>query len=84
MKKHYAVVGTSYMAAVEFGPKVTSRTLVQYGASGDPKSPHFFDQAKLLSERKLRPTLYSWDEIRSVAKRTYHPGEESESVAAKP
>jgi len=84
MKKHYAVVGTSYMAAIEFGPKVTSRTLVQYGASGDPKSPHFFDQAKLLSERKLRPSLYSWDEIRSVAKRTYHPGDEPESVAAKP
>ncbi|MGD9646583.1 MAG: penicillin acylase family protein [Pirellulales bacterium] len=84
MKKHYAVVGTSYIAAIEFGPKVNSRTLVQYGASGDPKSPHFFDQAKLLSERKLRPPLYNWDEIRSVAKRAYHPGEEPEAVAAKP
>ena len=84
MKKRYAVVGSSYMGAIEFGPQVTSRTLVQFGASDDPKSPHFFDQAKLLSERKLRPTLYNWDEIRSVAKRAYHPGEEPDAVAAKP
>ncbi|MBX7166788.1 MAG: penicillin acylase family protein [Pirellulales bacterium] len=76
MKKHYAVVGTSYISAVEFAPKVKSQTLVQYGVSSDPKSPHFFDQAKLLSERKLKPSYFDWEEAKAHAERTYHPGEE--------
>ncbi|HEV3138578.1 MAG TPA: penicillin acylase family protein, partial [Pirellulales bacterium] len=47
MKNHYAVVGTSYMAVVEFGDRVKSKSLLPYGTSGNPKSPHFFDQAAL-------------------------------------
>jgi acyl-homoserine lactone acylase PvdQ len=75
MMKHYAVVGNSYMAAVEFGKKVRARTLVQYGASGDPKSPHFFDQAKLLSQGKLKEMPFYWDDVKAAAKRVYHPGD---------
>lgn len=75
MKKRYAVVGASYIAAVEFGDRIHSKSLVQYGASGDPESPHFFDQAKLLSERKLKPTLFYWEDVVANAKRVYRPGE---------
>lgn len=74
MKKHYAVVGTSYVAAVEFGERIQSRTLVQYGASGDPKSPHFFDQAELLSKQQLKPPMFYWEDVKASAKRVYHPG----------
>ena len=48
IKKHYGVVGLTYLGVFEFGDKVRGGTLVQFGASGDPHSPHFFDQAKLL------------------------------------
>jgi len=82
MKKHYAVVGTSYLAAIEFGSPVQSKALVQYGASSDPKSPHFFDQAALLSKQQLKPSLFAWDEIRQQAKRTYRPGQETPAIAA--
>lgn len=81
VKKHYAVVGTSYVAAIEFGEKVHGKTLVQYGASGDPSSPHFFDQAELLSQRKLKESPFYWEDVVAAAKRVYHPGEEV-SVAA--
>lgn len=75
MKKHYGVVGNTYMACVEFGDKVQAATLLQFGASGDPKSPHFFDQAKLLSEKRFKPGLFEWDEIKAQAERSYRPGE---------
>ncbi|MBN1342715.1 MAG: penicillin acylase family protein [Phycisphaerae bacterium] len=75
MMKHYGVVGNSYMAAVEFGKRVRARTLVQFGASGDPKSPHFFDQAGLLSQKKLKEMPFYWEDVKAAAKRVYHPGD---------
>ena len=79
MRKHYAVVGSSYMGVVEFGPQgvVGTRSLIQFGSSSDPKSPHFTDQAELMSQSKMKRTLFDWDEIRSTATRSYVPGEES-------
>ncbi|MBI2827240.1 MAG: penicillin acylase family protein [Planctomycetia bacterium] len=76
MKNHYAVVGTSYVAAVDFSDRVRSKSLVQYGASGDPNSPHFFDQAELLSKKQLKDNPFHWEDVLAAAKRVYHPGEE--------
>ena len=60
---------------VEFGDKVVSKSLLPYGASGDPKSPNFFDQAELLSKKQLKENLFYWDDVVAGAKRVYHPGE---------
>lgn len=76
MKKHYGVVGLSYCAVMEFGPQVKAKSLLQFGQSGDPKSPHYFDQAELLSRRQMKPELFHWDDVLAGAKRSYHPGEE--------
>lgn len=73
--KRYGVVGMTYVGCIEFGPKVRAATLTQFGQSGDPKSPHFFDQAPLLSARKLKPATLDWTQIRADAERVYHPGE---------
>lgn len=75
MKKHYGVVGNTYMGCVEFGDKVKAETLMQFGSSGHPDSPHFMDQGKMLSEKKFKPGLFYWDEIKAQAERTYKPGE---------
>ncbi|HEV8070433.1 MAG TPA: penicillin acylase family protein [Planctomycetaceae bacterium] len=77
MMKRYAVVGSSYMASIEFGDHIKTKSLLQYGASGNPDSPHFFDQAKLLSERKLKEAWFYWDDVLAHAKQSYHPGEET-------
>jgi acyl-homoserine-lactone acylase len=82
MVKRYAVVGSSYMASIEFGDRIKTASLLQYGASGDPKSPHFFDQAKLLSERRLKEAWFYWDDVLAHAKQSYHPGEEATSQSA--
>ncbi len=83
MNKRYGLVGTSYMAVYEFGPKVRSASVLNFGQSGEPDSPHFFDQAKLLSEKKLKPDLFDWPDVLAGAKLVYHPGQRP-LAAAKP
>ncbi len=75
MVRRYGVVGTTYVGVFEFGPRIRGATLMNYGESGDPASPHFFDQAKLLSERRLKPELFYWQDVLAGARESYHPGE---------
>jgi acyl-homoserine lactone acylase PvdQ len=75
-KKHYAVLGTTYIAVFEFSKSgVRGQSLINFGASADENSPHYFDQAQLHSQRQLRPSLFDWSEIRREAKAAYHPGQ---------
>jgi acyl-homoserine-lactone acylase len=82
MVKRYAVVGCSYMASIEFGDPIKTRSLLQYGESGNPDSPHFFDQAKLLSECRLKEAYFYWDDVLAHSKQSYHPGEEAAAQQA--
>ncbi|MCH7910715.1 MAG: penicillin acylase family protein, partial [Candidatus Hydrogenedentes bacterium] len=74
-KNQYAVTGASYMAVYEFGDRVKAASYLHYGQSHDPESPHYFDQAKLLSERKFKPAWFHWDDVLAHTVRAYHPGE---------
>ena len=53
------------------------------GVSGDPNSPHYFDQAQLLSQRKLKRELFEWSDVLAGAKVVYHPGEPPVQQVAK-
>jgi acyl-homoserine lactone acylase PvdQ len=77
LKNHYGIIGPTYMAVYEFGEKVRGASLLHFGASGDPRSEHYFDQARLMSDQKLKRELFDWDEVRAEARRVYHPGEEA-------
>ncbi|HEV8003629.1 MAG TPA: penicillin acylase family protein, partial [Planctomycetaceae bacterium] len=79
-KQRFGVVGGSFMGVYEFVPgKVKSSTVLQYGDSGDPRSPHYFDQAKLYSEHKFKPAWFYKDEVDAHTQVKYHPGEEAKS-----
>lgn len=82
MRKRYGIVGPTYMSVIEFGPRVRAETLIQYGASGRPDSSHFFDQAHLVSERRLKPELFYWEDVEKGTRRKYHPGEETKNAVA--
>lgn len=75
VKKHFAVVGTSYSSIVEFTDRVKSKSLLQFGTSGNPKSPHYFDQAELISKKEMKDNPIYWDDVKAAAKRVYHPGD---------
>ena len=75
-RRRYGLVGTSYLAAYEFTPQgVRGASLVPFGVSGDPASPHFFDQAKLLHEKRFKPELFTKQQVLAGALLSYHPGE---------
>jgi acyl-homoserine lactone acylase PvdQ len=74
-KKRYGLVGATYLAVYEFNAdRVRGASLLQFGTSGDPKSAHYFDQAQLLSEARLKPIPFTQAEVRDTAVRSYHPG----------
>lgn len=75
--KQYGVVGASFMSVVEFGKKkVKAGSYLHYGQSGDPNSPHFFDQAELFSNKQFKTAWFDWDDVERNTKKKYHPGEE--------
>jgi acyl-homoserine lactone acylase PvdQ len=67
--------GNSFMKVIEFGPVVRGRSLLVFGQSGDPDSPHFFDQAALYSDRTFKPAWFTREEVEANAVETYTPAE---------
>lgn len=75
-RRRYGVVGTSYLAAYEFRAEgIRGASLVPFGTNGDPESQHYFDQAPLLAEQRLKPELFTKSQVLQGAVRSYHPGD---------
>ncbi|WP_347175160.1 acylase [Polaribacter uvawellassae] len=75
-KRQYGTSGNSFVAVVEFGDKVTAKTMLAGGQSGDPKSPHFSDQSQRYADKQFKEVAYYREDVLKRAKSTYHPGEE--------
>lgn len=74
-KRYYGTSGNSFVAVVEFGPKVSARAITAGGESGHPESKHFNDEAERYTTGNLR-TVYFWPEqLEGHTERVYHPGE---------
>ena len=57
-KKRYGNVGNSFVAVVEFGPRITARSVVTGGQSSRPGTPHFTRPGRPILQRPLqRSTL---------------------------
>lgn len=74
-KRLYGTSGNSFVAVVEFGPRVRARAVTAGGASSSPASRHFTDQAPRYLSGDLRPVYFWPDEIRGHVARTYRPGQ---------
>jgi acyl-homoserine lactone acylase PvdQ len=73
-KKWYGYTGNSFVAVVEFGDRVRAKAVTAGGESGNPKSPHFNDQAKRYSTGELREVYFYRSQLQGHTQREYHPG----------
>jgi acyl-homoserine-lactone acylase len=71
--RSYGTVGDTYISVVEFGKKPEARSLLVFGQSADPKSPHFFDQADLYSTQQFKPAWFQRSDIKRHQERAYRP-----------
>ena len=74
-KAWYGSSGNSFVAVVEFGPRVEAWAVTAGGESGDPASPHFADQTARYASGQLRKVYFWPDELAGHIERRYHPGE---------
>ncbi len=74
-KKWYGTSGNSFIAVVEFGPKVQAWAVTAGGESGHPDSPHFNDEAVRYSTGNLREVYFYRDQLKGHTEREYHPGQ---------
>lgn len=66
--------GESYVSLIRFTEEgVQIESVVPYGTSTHPESPHYDDQMEIYSQQKLKKMSMNKDEIIKNATRTYHP-----------
>jgi acyl-homoserine-lactone acylase len=72
--KQKTYVGESYILLARFGeglPKLES--IMPYGASSKPKSPHYTDQMKMFVNKELKSMTLDKEEVYQNASKIYHP-----------
>lgn len=75
-KKRYGYSGNSFIAAVEFGPRVKAKSLITGGQSFNPTSKNYTDQAQMYLDGKFKDVLFYKEDVLKHVQVTYHPGEE--------
>jgi len=73
-KCYYGTSGNSFVAVVEFGPKLRAWAVTAGGESGHPDSPHFNDEAGRYASGNLRPVYFYPDDLKGHVERSYMPG----------
>ena len=72
--RYYGTSGNSFVAVVEFGPRVKASAIMAGGQNGDIASPHFADQVTRYARGDLRPVYFHPDELKGHVERRYRPG----------
>ena len=67
--------GDSFIMVVSWDPqgRVRSRSMMPFGASNRPDSPHYADQAPLFVRHRTKPVLFDPAELKQQAARRYRP-----------
>lgn len=68
-----AGTGDSWVLLVQLSRPVRAWSILAYGQSSDPTSPHSGDQIGTFAAHGLRPVWFTTTEVMANAARTYHP-----------
>ncbi|MBX7258847.1 MAG: penicillin acylase family protein, partial [Candidatus Hydrogenedentes bacterium] len=63
--------GYAYAMVVKLGETVDTASVVPFGASEDPDSPHYADQMDLIRERRMKVVRFDPEDVRRNAKLAY-------------
>ncbi len=74
-QKRYGYSGNSFVAAVEFGPRIKAKSIITGGQSFDAGSKNFTDQAQGFIDGKFKDVLFYKSDVLKHAQKTYHPGD---------
>ncbi len=74
-KLRYGSNGNSFVAVIEFGPRIHAVAVTAGGESGDPASKHFNDEAERYATGNLREVYFYPDQLKGHTEKTYHPGD---------
>lgn len=69
--------GDGWVFGVEFGEVPRAFTVLAYGQSGRPESPHYDDQAALFAEGRMKPIRWTREDVEEHQVRRYRPGREA-------
>lgn len=83
-KRWYGTRGNSFVAVVEFGPRVRARAITAGGLQNDPAAPHFNDQGQFYATANLREVYFYPDELEGHVEVSYRPGESHVTAAKTP
>ncbi|MGH8225849.1 MAG: penicillin acylase family protein [Gammaproteobacteria bacterium] len=72
--RHYGTAGNSFVKVIDFGSQIKARSVIEFGQSADPKSPHFFDQAPLYAQRMFKRAWFTLNQVKRHAVKSYRPG----------
>ncbi|MDJ0364193.1 penicillin acylase family protein [Hymenobacter sp. H14-R3] len=74
-KKRYGGIGNSFVAVVEFGPRVVARSVVTGGQASRPGDKHFTDQAPLYCEGQFKDVWFYPEDVQKHVEKQYRLGE---------
>ncbi len=74
-KRIYGVGGNSFVAVVEFGDRVSAKSMLAGGQSGDPTSNHFNDQSERYANAEFKTVAFYKEDVLKRAQIKYNPGE---------
>ena len=73
-KRRYGRGGNSFVAVVEFGDRLTARSIVSGGQSSRHDSPHFTDQAELFCKGQFKEVSFYREDVLKHQEKRYKPG----------
>lgn len=74
-KRRYGTTGNTFVAVVSFGKKLIAKSIYTGGASSNPTSKHFIDQADGYINHKYKLVNFYEDDVLKHKELIYHPGD---------